>query len=410
MPEITLIRHAESQANADGTWNGRGDGPLSPAGETTLIPLGERLRRRRFDLVLSSPLRRARETALAFATDFEIDHDLTEIDLGKWEGLTSDEILARDGTLLGEALAAGDVPMGDVGETGGAVAERALQAVDRIAGGMGEQDSAAVVTHGGVIQAILSRHLGGGRRRVHAFAANTSLQRLVWAHGRPRLATFNDTGHLGPVSTTVEHHLGEGQPVVALIRHGQTRANVEGRWQGQSDWGLDSTGESQAGALNRWYGSQPVVYSSPVGRAFQTAARMTSNEPVVVDGLKEINMGLWEGLTSEEILDGWPELMTSIYRDGIDLRRGETGESWGEMTARFRRALRRVTPVAAAPTVVVAHGGAIRAYISSLTVTRDSHSESLYTPSNTSVSHVAMTRKGPLILDYSVAAHTEHAS
>jgi broad specificity phosphatase PhoE len=59
------------------------------------------------------------------------------------------------------------------------------------------------------------------------------------------------------------------------------------------------------------------------------------------------------------------------------------------------------------PTVVVAHGGAIRAYISSLTRTDDIFSESLYTPPNTSVTHVAVGEGGPEILDFAVATHLE---
>ena len=59
---------------------------------------------------------------------------------------------------------------------------------------------------------------------------------------------------------------------------------------------------------------------------------------------------------------------------------------------------------------MVAHGGAIRAYVSSLTHTLDSHSESLYTPANTSVTHVALTEHGPLLLDYAVSAHLETLS
>ena len=46
-------------------------------------------------------------------------------------------------------------------------------------------------------------------------------------------------------------------------------------------------------------------------------------------------MGQWEGLTSSEIGDRWPGLMETIYEEGIDLKRGEDGESWGEMTHRF---------------------------------------------------------------------------
>ena len=60
--------------------------------------------------------------------------------------------------------------------------------------------------------------------------------------------------------------------------------------------------------------------------------------------------------------------------------------------------------------MVVSHGGAIRSYVSSLTVTTDTYAESLFTPSNTSVTHVALTGDGPLILDYAVAPHLETIS
>jgi len=58
-------------------------------------------------------------------------------------------------------------------------------------------------------------------------------------------------------------------------------------------------------------------------------------------------------------------------------------------------------------TVVVAHGGAIRSYVSSLTAVTETHAESLFTPTNTSITHVAMTGEGPLLLDYAVAPHLE---
>jgi probable phosphoglycerate mutase len=208
----------------------------------------------------------------------------------------------------------------------------------------------------------------------------------------------------------VREHLDEGNAVVALIRHGQTRANTEQRWQGQGDWGLDELGHRQAQALRDWYGQASTVYASPLGRAQATAGYIASNGVVTVDGLKEIDMGLWEDLTSDEIYETWPDLMSTIYRDGVDLKRGETGESWGELTGRFRATVEGVSPASAEPTVVVAHGGAIRAYVSSFTSTRDSHAESLYTPANTSVTHVALTGSGPLLLDYSVAAHLESLS
>ncbi|HEY4606527.1 MAG TPA: histidine phosphatase family protein, partial [Acidimicrobiia bacterium] len=175
-------------------------------------------------------------------------------------------------------------------------------------------------------------------------------------------------------------------------------------------WGLDEVGHLQAAALRDWYGPAKTVYSSPLGRAQTTAGYISSNGFTTVDGLKELAMGKWEGLTSDEIMERWPELLETIYREGIDLKRGETGESWGELTRRFSSSVHGVVGAHDEPIVIVAHGGAIRSYVSSLTSTADSHSESLYTPENTSVTHVAMTDEGPLLLDYAVAAHLESLS
>ncbi len=187
----------------------------------------------------------------------------------------------------------------------------------------------------------------------------------------------------------------------------RTQANVEGRWQGQGDWGLDDLGRQQAQALVDWYGRTSTVYSSPLGRARQTAAYVASNGVIEVDDLRELAMGEWEGLTSPEIAERWGDRMETIYRHGVDLKRGETGESWGELTARFRSAVHALETAPGEPTVVVAHGGAIRSYVSSLTALDDSNAESLFTPANTSVTHVAMTPDGPLLLDYAVAPHLE---
>jgi broad specificity phosphatase PhoE len=407
VPSITLIRHAESQANLEGFWNGRLDGGLSAAGEASLYAVGKRLHDQQFDVVVSSPLERARRTAETFSSDYEISEDFLELDIGKWEGLSREEVLAEAGDQLREAVFGRQLPMGETGESLSDLEQRATGAVDALAERLGEDGRAAVVTHGGFIQEVLRRHLAGGSRRIHTFVGNTSLTRFVWSFDRPRLAVFNDIGHVGPRSAGVQSHLDQGEPVIALIRHGRTRANIEGRWQGQEDWGLDELGHRQAAALRDWYGPAGTVYSSPLGRARSTAGYLASNGVETVDGLKEIAMGRWEGLTSEEIFETWPEQMATIYRDGVDLKRGETGESWGELTRRFRATVHGVDRSPSEPTLVVAHGGAIRAYVSSLTATTDSHSESLYTPGNTSVTHVAMTPDGPLLLDYGVASHLE---
>lgn len=407
MREIVFIRHAESEANRDGYWNGRTDGPLSDGGRRSLKYLADRLSDWKFDRVLTSPLERAQMTAEAFASGPEVDDRFVEIDLGRWEGRRLAEIQAEHGEELRRAITDRSVPMGETGESLDEAGRRALEAVDSLAEGLDDGQIAAVVTHGGFMQSILHRHLAGKGRRVHAFTLNTGITRIVWQYGRPRLASFNDVGHLGPHSPLIDQHLEEGTPVMAMIRHGRTRANVEGRWQGHGDWDLDELGVRQAEALGEWYGPRSTVYSSPLKRAISTAERVARDGVVPVEDLKEVGMGRWEGLTAEEIVERWPGVMETIYRDGVDLRRGETGESWGELTARFSSAIGRLELDTTEQTAVVAHGGAIRSYISSLTRTRDTYSESLATPANTSVTHVAMTDGGPEILDYSVAAHLE---
>ncbi len=407
MKEITFIRHARSEANDNGIWNGRSDSALSVAGEEQLDSIGRRLKGHSFDVVVSSPLERARRTAEAFSDDVVIDDAFIEIDLGRWDGLSSDEVLKTDGERLKQSVTDRTLPMGETGESLTRAGERILNAVERLVDTMSDDSSAAVVTHGGLLQTVLHNFLPGGDRRVHSFVDNTSLTRIKVHGGRHRLASFNDTGHLGPRSFQVQEFLEAGHPVLALVRHGETRANVERRWQGHSNWDLNELGYRQAEALGLHYGKWDTVFSSPLKRARQTAEYVTNSVPIFMDDLREMNMGIWEGMTTDEIEAKWPELIERIYTHGEDVKRGETGETWAELTTRFRGAVDGVTPATGEPTVIVAHGGAIRSYISSLTATTDSYSESLYTPRNTGVSHVALTDKGPMIIDYGVAFHLE---
>lgn len=405
--EIVFVRHAESQANADGMWNGRTDGPLSANGEASLEPLGKRLSNWHFDRVISSPLARTRLTAGSFSDDAELDEHFVELDMGEWEGRYADEVREELADELKIAVSDRTYKWGKTGESLSDLDHRATTAVDRLFHELEDGQRAAVVTHGGLLQAVLHRHMAGHGRRAHSFSLNTAITRIIRQFGRPRLTSFNDTAHLGPRSFLVGHALGEGRPVLALVRHGQTRANEQGRWQGQGDWGLNEEGLTQAGGLADWYGRWPTVYASPLRRASQTAEAVATNGVVHHDGLKEINMGKWDGMTTEEIDRTYPGELETVYQHGLDKRRGDTGESWAEMAQRFTNAIDDLDHPPGEPTVVVAHGGAIRSYISSLTKTRDTHSESFFTPANTSVTHVDLKSEGPEILDYSVAPHLE---
>ncbi|MBS0469917.1 MAG: histidine phosphatase family protein [Proteobacteria bacterium] len=92
---IAFLRHGPTDWNEEGRIQGRIDTPLSAVGRTKMTALAPPAG---FGLAYTSPLTRARETAALFGFPDAIpDARLTEHDWGEWEGLTREEILARDG-------------------------------------------------------------------------------------------------------------------------------------------------------------------------------------------------------------------------------------------------------------------------------------------------------------------------
>jgi broad specificity phosphatase PhoE len=405
--EVWLVRHARTDANASGIWQGRTDGDVDSVGEGQIAALKERLGGEHFDLVLSSPLQRARKTAAVFG-DPIVEADLVEIDLGRWDGLTTSELVDSHRPDL-DAFARGEeVPLGGTGETPGQITMRIESIIDRIFERLQPGQRAVVVTHGGVLDAVTQRSFGRdpSGRRLGGFTDNTGITRLVHRFGSSRLVSFNDTGHLGNRPAALSEALIRDRAGMVLVRHGQTRANVERRWQGQSDWGLDDVGRRQVHALAEWYGRPDRVVSSPLGRALETA-RVLSNEPEVIVGLAELGFGEWEGLTVEEVRANHSALFDRIFVDGQDLPRGVTGESWAQLTTRFRAAIESINPERGLLTAVVTHGAAIRSYLADLAGTGWSSAGSWETPANSSVTHMVLGERGPLIVDYSSAIHLE---
>lgn len=81
---ITLLRHGRTEANAAGLLQGRIDNPLDDEGRRQAAAAAHALGP--VDEVVSSPLRRATETASAFGRSFAIDERWTELDYGEWDG------------------------------------------------------------------------------------------------------------------------------------------------------------------------------------------------------------------------------------------------------------------------------------------------------------------------------------
>jgi alpha-ribazole phosphatase len=93
---VDLLRHGELEGGVK--YRGQVDDPLTTAGRASMECVWERLQND-VDLVITSPLERcrqpAREWADAAGTPCEIDPRVAEMHYGEWEGLTSEEIMAR---------------------------------------------------------------------------------------------------------------------------------------------------------------------------------------------------------------------------------------------------------------------------------------------------------------------------
>lgn len=152
---LLLVRHGQSEWNADGRWQGQADPPLTDLGRLQAREAARALGT--VDAVWASDLQRAVETATIVADHLGVgpvvlDPDLRERDAGEFSGLTRPEISARwPGYLEG-----GRRPPG--WEPDEALVARALRALRGIAGEVPGGD-VLVITHGGLVYAV-EQHLG----------------------------------------------------------------------------------------------------------------------------------------------------------------------------------------------------------------------------------------------------------
>ncbi|MDQ2708920.1 MAG: histidine phosphatase family protein [Actinomycetota bacterium] len=107
---------------------------------------------------------------------------------------------------------------------------------------------------------------------------------------------------------------------LVLVRHGETDFNAEGRMQGHLDSELTELGKAQIRmAAPVLAGYDPVrLVSSDLSRAARTAEHVgeTCGLPVKLDPrLRETHLGAWQGLTLDDVEQGWPGLLASWRAD-----------------------------------------------------------------------------------------------
>ncbi|MFE3452153.1 bifunctional RNase H/acid phosphatase [Nonomuraea sp. NPDC059194] len=199
---LLLLRHGETPLSAERRFSGLGDAELTPNG---LAQAGAAARRLaappyRIDVIVSSPLKRARQTAEAVArlvgVEVEVDEGLRETDFGAWEGRTFTEIQREWPDELAAWLADPTVaPPG--GESFEQVARRVEQTRDRLVERY-EGRTVLAVSHVTPIKTLLRLALLAPPDALYRMHLDLACLSLIdfYADGPAVVKAFNDISHL----------------------------------------------------------------------------------------------------------------------------------------------------------------------------------------------------------------------
>ena len=187
---VVLLRHGETEWSLDGRHTGLSDIELTENGLQEARDAGKRLSGMEFDHVLTSPLKRARDTCelAGFGAEAQTTDELTEWNYGEYEGITTVEIqktkpdwwLFSDGCPGGESAA-------DVGN-------RVDPLIERAKAGGGRW---LFVAHGHVLRVVGARWAGLPPEDASMLLLGTAAVCVLgYEHGRPALKHWNETGSL----------------------------------------------------------------------------------------------------------------------------------------------------------------------------------------------------------------------
>lgn len=170
---ITLIRHGALATDLDGCYVGQLDVPLSDEGQTQAIKLATRLTAHAIDSIWCSPALRAQQTVAPLASHLAKPYitkaQLSEVNFGRWEGLTFKEICSTDPDLVAQWASFTDDFCFPDGESQYDFHHRVAEIAEQIHAHSG---NLAIVTHGGIIRALLCKLLGLAKQDYLKFEIN----------------------------------------------------------------------------------------------------------------------------------------------------------------------------------------------------------------------------------------------
>ena len=155
---------------------------------------------------------------------------------------------------------------------------------------------------------------------------------------------------------------------IYIIRHAQSIANEKGLFGGITDYILSKEGIEQAEKLSQRLVDYKIdrIYSSPLKRAIQTikpTADRKNMDVIIVEGLREINVGEWENIPRDELRKKYPE--ENRYIDSTEYYCGMIGqEETSGVADRMLDAIKKLSIENAGKSIIItSHIVAIRAFL-----------------------------------------------
>jgi broad specificity phosphatase PhoE len=150
-----------------------------------------------------------------------------------------------------------------------------------------------------------------------------------------------------------------------LLRHGEVEARYHRVFGGKIDMELSPLGHEQVQALADYFRRHPphVMYASPMKRVQQTLAplaKQTGLTPMILPGLREVDFGVWTGLSWEQVRERF-KVSAFEWLNQLEAGSIADAEAMPDFRKRVDEALRQILRESPCKEVaVVAHGGVIR--------------------------------------------------
>jgi probable phosphoglycerate mutase len=202
--ELVAVRHGRTEWNATGRFQGHSDVPLDAVGVAHAHALANLLANERIDFAVSSDLSRAKQTAQILLAPHRIEPALDarwrEMNFGAWEGLTWEEIVARDPTLAPSDVARPRVYAPPGGESFERLCERVAAALAALRSRAPADARVLVATHAGPLHALLRVAVGEAADHHDLRFAPASITRLRFAGDTAEVVCLNAGVGDAPVS------------------------------------------------------------------------------------------------------------------------------------------------------------------------------------------------------------------